>query len=120
MSNTISPRPDGILLSVYQPEQTYETIKDVSERTRVEIERLRAQGKPVRILIDISQVKTQDIGARKAALEGITSLEFDKMAVFGAGLFIKHVAGFVIQAAGKSEMVKYFDTEKEATEWLIS
>jgi hypothetical protein len=120
MANTIQLQPDGILLSVYEPIQTYETIHAVTQETQKLIETLRSEGKPVRILIDITEVKSQDIGARKAALEGIVALAFDKMAVYGATIFIKHVARFIIQVAGKTDAVKYFDTKEEAMTWLTS
>ncbi len=120
MANTIELQSDGILMSVYQPVQTYEAIHDVTLETQKLIEKVRAEGKPVLILIDIRQVTTQDIGARKAALEGITNLRFDKMAVFGATLFIKHVTKFILQMSGKSDFIRYFETQDEAVRWLKS
>ncbi len=118
MANTSIVRSDDIILSVYQPEQTYQTIHDITEQTRVLTAQLRTEHKPVKIMIDVSQVTSQDTGARKAAMEGISSLDYDKMAVFGASIFIKHVASFIIQATGKVDKVKYFNTEEEAVHWL--
>ena len=120
MPNTIELQPDGTLLSIYEPVQTYETIHAVTLQSEPLIDAVRAKGKPVLILIDISQVRSQDIGARKAALEGIVALHFNKMAIFGASLLIKHVALFIIQVTGKADIVKYFDTKEEALRWLTS
>lgn len=118
MANTSIVRSDDIILSVYQPEQTYQTIHDITEQTRSLIAQLRVEHKPVKIMIDVSQVTSQDTGARKAAMKGISTLDYDKMAVFGASVFIKHVASFIIQATGKADKVKYFNTQEEAEQWL--
>ncbi len=119
MQNEIRPEEDaGIIYSIYHGDQTKESIHDITVAAKEVITKLRGKQKPVYILIDVRDVKNQDSGGRKAAIDGINTLDYDKMAIFGASLMIKYVAQFLIRTSHMQDKVKYFTTEAEARAWL--
>ncbi len=86
---------NNIILSIYHGDQTAATIREIAEAVKPVTAKLRSQGKPVYFLIDSSDIQRQDAGARKSAIDAINMLDYDKMAIFGASLFIKQVAQFL-------------------------
>lgn len=119
MQNTIQlEEENSVIYSIYHGAQTAQAIEEITHAVEPVIMGWRKKGKPVCILIDARDIQSQDAGARKAAITGIDALDYDKMAIFGASLFIKHVAQFLLAVAKKQERVQYFDTEEQAREWL--
>lgn len=119
MANTVFIEPvTQILISKYEGDQTRDTLLDMSNRARPFIQELRSANKPVHMLVDTAAVNKQDSGARAMAVQAINSLDYDKMAIFGANVFLKHVLSFVMQLAIKKDRVKYFNTQEEARSWL--
>ncbi len=109
-----------IILSIYHGDQTSESIRDAIDAAKPLTVKLRTIGKPVHILIDTSDIRSQDSGARKAALDGLESLDYDKLCIFGGQTIIKYITQFLIQVSSKKDKVRYFDTEKDARDWLKS
>lgn len=119
MANTVLVEPTtNIIVSIYVGEQTRDTLVAMTNLAKPHIAQLRATQKPVLMLIDTKAITTQDSGARAMAVEAINSLDYDKMAIFGANVFLKHVLSFVMQLALKKEKVRYFNDESQAREWL--
>ncbi len=119
MANTIFIEPTtNIVVSIYDGVQTRDTLVAMTNQAKTYISQLRADQKPVLMLINTKGITNQDSGARAMAVEAINSLEYDKMAIFGANVFLKHVLSFMIQLALKKETVRYVDNEAEAREWL--
>lgn len=108
-----------IIVSVYEGTQTEQSINEIAQAVVPTIKELRAAGRPVRLLIDSSRVTKQDSGARRAALQGINTLDYDKMAIFGAPLLIKHVVQFLLKVSNRIDQVQYFDTEEQARRWIL-
>src|SRR5258708_8522416 len=90
---------NNIIHSVYHGDQTTATINEIAEAVKPVAVKWRSEGKPVYFLIDSSGIEHQDSGARKAAIDAINTLDYDKMAIFGASLFIKQVAQFLIKVS---------------------
>lgn len=108
---------DGNLVCIeLRGQQTGESIREVNHRAQ---ELIVGHGLTnPNFLMDISTVGKSDSQSRKAGNEMIKSLEFNKMALFGAKGFIKQLAALVIKASGKSATVRQFDTVAEAERWL--
>lgn len=120
MQNALLPVEDsGIITSVYHGSQTLDSVTEITQAVKPVITSLREQNKPVYLLIDARDLQDQNAGARKAAIDGINTLDYNKMAIFGAKTVIKYIAQFLIQVADKMEKVKYFNTEQEARDWLL-
>jgi len=69
-------------------------------------------------LVDISQVEKYTPEALRILSEVVASLENTKMAHIGARTELLADTRFIWGAAGKPDMLQYFDTDGEALEWL--
>jgi hypothetical protein len=81
-------------------------------------ERMAQQhGDKINWIIDLSQMTKATSNARKilAKVSGHPSIH--KYAFFGASIFIRTVANFIISSAGQKN-TKHFATEEEALKWI--
>lgn len=106
--------------TIYHGVQTDTSLLKVQAKMRELISRLRAEGKPTYMIMDISDVSTTLIEARRVGLKGLQDLDYDKIAIYGTNLFIKIITNFIIMAANKSDVVKHFNSRDEAIDWLKS
>lgn len=109
----------NILNSIYHGDQTAESINEIAAAAKSIIDDQRKNNKKVFILINVKDIQGQTASARKAALDQLNFLDFDKLAIFGASAVIKQIVRFLMTLTTKGEKVKYFDTEKEARDWLL-
>jgi len=105
---------EGLIHNDYVGAQTAETVQTVVDETGPLIERLRAQRRPVLILVDASKITHQDAGARRVASAALVHWSFNKIAVFGAKRYIRYVAMLIIKALGKGATMGYFETREQA------
>lgn len=120
INNKVYLGDDGFIHLDYMGEQNYEKVKaDLVPMTEL-AEKLHKEKKHAYLLVDASDVRKQDSGARKAAAEIVFSVPYDKVALFGAGPFLKNVASLIVKAIGKSNKFGFFDTKEEAARWLQS
>lgn len=112
-------KTDGILYFSYRGDQTSESITQFKAETDRDIAWLKAAGKPVLMLIDVTELKKISSPARQAAvnLMGNTG---DKLAVVGASLFLRSMAKLVATALGLQSKISYFDKSEDARIWLKS
>ena len=118
--NKVYLSEDGFIRADYVGKQNVERVTQTQKEINDFVEKMRKEGKPALVLVDISKVTGQDSGARKAGFEGMSKFRYDKIALFGAGIFLKNVVNFVAKASGKSSKIRLFRIEKEASEWLNS
>jgi hypothetical protein len=89
------------------------------EKALVMSAEMRTQGLPVLILIDITANESYSRDIQEAGVDAVNRLDFDRMAIFGKGnAFIRHLVNFVLAVTGKSDRVRYFDSQAAATLWL--
>lgn len=120
MGNKIYLGNDGLIHGVYSGDQTYETIAQGTKQFTRLIEKVRSEGKPALILVDLANVGRQDSKARKAGVDGFLSMKYDKIAMFGGSPFLRNVANLIVKAIGRTEGVKFFRGQEEAVGWLRS
>jgi hypothetical protein len=112
-------KDDGIIYFSYRGDQTSESVTQFKDETDRDIAWLKAAGKPVLMLIDVTELKKISSPARQAAvnLMGNTG---DKLAVVGASLFLRSMAKLVATALGIQTKISNFDSQEEARIWLKS
>lgn len=95
------------------------------------------QGKDVKELMDVLSKKYHDEGyhsilcdlteggselvtrdSRQAFRETAGELDFDKIAMFGASPAMRMAAKIILAITGQSKRTQFFNSEKEALEWL--
>jgi hypothetical protein len=116
--NIVTLEPKNVVSVTAVGAQTYDTVKDVENQVRVITNQLRAQNRPVKILIELSPGVSQDLTARRAAREFLTSLDYDKIGMYGAKMFLKNVIDLIIAGSVRNGRVKNFYTKEEALRWL--
>lgn len=121
VGNKIFIGKEGFIHVIYEGDQNYDSIKEISEKVIQMCLALRGQAKPVRVLSDYSKIGHSDSGSRKAAFEELTKntgREYDKVALFGKSIYYTVAANLIIKASGKGIKVKVFTNKKNAEKWL--
>lgn len=111
---------DGLIHNIYYGDQNSQSLKKSSTELRKLAGILRKKKIKVLILADVSRIKKVNLGAKKTGLELMRSLDFDKAAIFGDYIKFKSLVNIITIAAGKSDRVKFFSNEEDATNWLLS
>lgn len=119
MANQVFLGDDGFIHNRHVGDQTRETVSAMVEQLALATQKLRAEHHSVRALIDLSQLGRHDAGARKAAAEGIKTLDYDQAAAFGGGPLVRYVVNLVVRASGRADRFKYFETEAQARAFLM-
>jgi len=118
MPNNIVLHKDGWIEQSYEGNQTDVTLTE-SVRQSVElIERLRQEGKPVCIVVNIVGLGKLTTSARKVAVTALTKIKYDKIAIYGANTFTKALVSLIVHASGKIHTVKVFNKRSEALAWI--
>lgn len=119
MANQAYLGDDGILYSVYDGELDGPTVKAVIEQTWPLIEQLENNKKPVLALADLRGITHVSLGARRYAGKALEQWPFDKVALWGGSVTLRHVANLVAMATNHSHNVKTFTDEAAAKQWLM-
>jgi len=69
------------------------------------------------VLIDATQLKKVDLGARKTLVELSRRRTARKIAIVGLAPYVRVLANFISKAAGRGNM-QLFDAEDKAMAWL--
>lgn len=77
------------------------------------------KGEATFVLIDIEQSQQFSSAARKVWVKFLQNQKIKKTAIFGGNVFVRTLASFVIAAAGKAN-IKFFETEQQALDWILS
>jgi hypothetical protein len=120
MNEVFYDEKDGFIHNLYHGYQTAEIMKKRVEETVAIIAQLRAENKPVRVLIDLTKSQGASPQARKIGVEGVQKNDFDKAAFFGASQFTKNLMTFLLVIMGKEDKIRYFDNEEDARKFLLS
>ncbi len=78
-------------------------------------------GKIYNALVDLSfedRSKMVTSKSRKTYIRVSQHKQLDKIAIVGGSVFIRTVAGFILQTAGKSKKMKWFNNKEKALKWL--
>lgn len=120
MSNRIFYNPDGYVEVIIEGDQTYMSFENMLPEAMGIVDSLQKQGKKRLGLIDISQQKSFSPDTNRAAMKILESLNYEKLAVFGAGRILEEVTKAIILAMGKNENTKIFKDKQSALDWLLS
>ena len=104
----------------YHGEQTAEWVEETNKETLRLADQLRAESKPVLILINVSDIPATDSASRRVGSEYLEKINFDKLAIYGSNSFIRTVVNLVILASPKANTVKLFSKREDAEQWLTA
>lgn len=120
MANRIFLNQDNIVEAVIEGEQTYMTFDNLTISAQELLEKLQKEGKPRLGLIDVTNQQNFTPDTNRAAMQILESLNYDKVAIFGAKTLLTEVTKAIILAMGKSENTKIFPDRDSAMAWLKS
>src|SRR5258708_7911110 len=118
MANNIFIDKEGFIINEYLGQQSMTDITAMVAEDEKLVRRLRQEHKPVKMLIDLTTVVTVPTAGRKMIADSVKKIGYNKIAIFGGGIFYKYLVGFAIKALQEEKIIRYFDTEKEARGWL--
>lgn len=101
-------------------EQNYETITKISQQGTILAEKLISIGKPILVLVDISNQKSLPSRVHQATVDSINNNPFERIALFGADKYLRVAVNMLITAIGQGNRIKLFGTPGEAEAWLTS
>jgi hypothetical protein len=120
MTNRIFINKLGFIEHHYEGPQTSSTVSQGMQEAQKKIDHLKKLSKPVKLLVDISKVTTNDAGSRLAAVNSFKNLKYDKLAIFGGNTYLKYLAKLVVRAAKKpTSKLQAFNNQQEAIDWLL-
>ncbi len=110
--------PDGYI-EVVSPER--HALRDMAEINRLITEIAKGlvkDGKPIKILIDSSQVKEWESGVSLLNAILLKNLSLQRIASFGANPHLVRLQSEVVQRANIQEQARICETRQEAEDWL--
>lgn len=118
MPNEVRLGDDGFIHNVYRGDQSEASVLQVAEETLALIDELRDRGRPVRLLVDLREMGGSSASSRRASWEALKGSDYDRIAIFGANRFLKHVANLIIRASGRADVARTFGSREQAVAWL--
>lgn len=117
MLNTVVVEGNIIAIK-YHGDQTEQTAKELHTEVFTKIKALRASKQKAYLLADLSDLGSHDAGSHSATVDSLKSLEFEKLAIMGASAYLRHIGNFILQAAGKLDLIRYVSNREEAASWF--
>lgn len=96
---------------------TESTTVSVKEALQVSHE-LQTRFNSIKYLVDISRMPKPDANMLASGIRDVESMQFDKLAILGADPKMLPIFEFIISVTKQSSKIKFFDTRKEAENWL--
>lgn len=118
MANTSTLSAQGLIEIVYEGDQNYDTVSPMINQAILLANQQRSASQPVLVLVDLSRMGQSTPSSRQATVEGMKKGDYDKVAIFGASVFLKHLANLLAAAIGKQEKIRSFESREEAEAWL--
>lgn len=106
---------DDIIYLWFEGSQTGNNTAPIYEQTKALIAQLRAAGKPVLMLGDVSRITTQDSGSRVQAKK-LMELDFDANAIYGTSKLMPII--MYVMRSINFRKVRAFRNRREAMLWL--
>jgi hypothetical protein len=121
--SSIFINPSGFIEQHYHDGQTPESSLEAMKQLKNYTKKTRAQNKPVLIYIDVTELTKVDLSSkmlhvRITAAKAMKEYDFDKAAICGP-LAVQVLVTTLALVAGKSKIIKVFDSRTEAIKWLL-
>ncbi|MEI8338602.1 MAG: hypothetical protein WCF91_01585 [bacterium] len=120
MANRIFLNQDGIVEAIIEGEQTYMTFDNLTVDAQKLLDQLQKEGRPRLGVIDVTNQKNFTPDTNRAAMQILESLNYDKVAIYGAKALLTEVTKAIILAMGKTNNTKIFPDRDSAVAWLKS
>lgn len=107
-----------IVVVTFAGEQGVRRLEEMGAAMQADLAYLRSQKQSPLLMLNLTNISRMSGEERKVALRGMSTLDFDKLAIFGGSMRVGMAAKFLIFMSGRSDKVQYFHGEEEARDWL--
>ena len=120
-NNVTFHEEEGYIEETWDGDITLEYVEDMTTSSQPLMSKLRSEGKPVLMLLNITDMGQTDSKARATSIKMLNNMDFDKMAVYGSGgVFQRNLVNLLVKAASMGSKIKYLDSRESAIEWLLN
>jgi UDP-N-acetylmuramyl pentapeptide synthase len=110
----------GVIEIITTGDRTASLVQSSAQKIFAFAKQLRAAGKPVLILNDISAMGEVPLEAHKIFADIAHEADYDRFALLGADNIVRLGANLIAQSIGKPDSLKYFDDRDQALAWLAA
>jgi hypothetical protein len=100
-------------------DQTVESMTELYNQLSLLAGQLRAQGKPVLVLVNVHDEREMNASVRKFVAEMSRRVDMDKSASYAPSPYLRGLRDLLIRAARVDDKVANFETREEALAWLL-
>lgn len=100
-------------------DQSLESITMMGEEVQFFLKKLKSQHRPLLILDDITKLGDVPPEGRKAVIQQVKTLKYDRLVMLGNNGLIRIGANLILRASGRSGKVRYFTNRAESVAWLL-
>ena len=118
MPNSVRLGSADIIEMSFEGKQSEKTLSTSVNQALPHINRLRAAHRPVLVLANVDGLEKLSTTTRRFAVDTLSNISYDRIAVFGATTFNKALINLIAHAAGKSARVRVFPEQQSARHWL--
>ena len=112
---------DDFIEIVLEGPQTEANVRQLMKLDDAVIDKFVRSGKPLRILVDLSQLTSVGLSGFTAAAKNMEDrkVDYQRVALYGIHLdIVKELAELFMKMFGDSDKMKIFDTREQALAWL--
>jgi ribonucleotide monophosphatase NagD (HAD superfamily) len=120
MANKIFLNPQGYVEVTVEGPQTFMSFENLLPDAQDFLEQLQKEGKKRLGLVDLTNQTEFSVDSNRAGMQILESLNYEKLAFFGAKTIITEVAKAIILAIGKNDNTRIFSDRESAVKWLLS
>lgn len=101
-------------------DQTAESVTKMCDETDVLIAKQRDSDKSPLVLDSLADVGKVPYNARRVVVDRIRALNYDKLAFVSNDTIIRFGSNLIMQAIGRGNSVKHFESYEQAITWLTA
>src|SRR5688572_14964599 len=109
MAESVFTNPQKVIEIIYDGDHDINASHLIVKGLLEEVAKLKKSGLPIKLIMDLSKLGHTDSGSRRNIIHVARTLNFAKVAVFGANTFNTALARFIILASGKNRVIKIFN-----------
>lgn len=117
--NMLTLLDNGIICITQTGHQTLESLNEFKPQVDKYTKDRHAAGKKALILVNVVGVTGHDASAREKKDE-LFEGDYDATAIFGQTAPTGMIINWAVKVIGKSDKVRFFNSEAEATAWLLT
>lgn len=118
MANRVFINNKGFVECRVIGDQNLKSVTAMGQQIEALLSELENMRQPLLILDDITKIGRVPSNARKAVIQFVKNLQYDRLAMVGDNGIIRLGANLIFRASGRGKKVKFFSNHAQAVRWL--